>query len=117
VIYGLLGFGMVGGSQVVWPWISWVANGYLVRFRGLQIGVAMDFRWVSGEVLWVANGCGHGSQVHLEWVTKGSQWLRFCGFFCHRWWWLAMASCRLLGLVAKTLLIGRMLERNKKIIF
>ena len=28
--------------------------------------------------------------------------------------WLVVASCRLLRLVAETLLIGRMLERNKK---
>ena len=37
--------------------------------------------WVLGDVSWVADGCGHGSQVRLEWVTEGSQWLRFCGFF------------------------------------
>ena len=42
--------------------------------------------------------------MRLEWVIEGSRWLRFYGFFCHRWWWLAVASCKLLGLVAETLL-------------
>ena len=67
------------GCRWVWPWVGLKWCGY--GFRGLQMGVAMGFRWVLGDVSWVADGCGHGSQVRLEWVTEGSQWLRFCGFF------------------------------------
>ena len=33
------------------------------------MGVVMGFRWVLGEVSWVVDGCGRGSQVRLEWVT------------------------------------------------
>ena len=50
MICGLLGFGMVGRSQVVWSWVSWVANGcdhgFQVRFLGLQMGVAVGLRCV-----------------------------------------------------------------------
>ena len=75
---------------------GWILSGVVVGF----VGYRWVWLWVSGEVSWVANGCGCGSQVHLEWVTEASQWLRFCGFFCHWWWWLAVASYKLLGLVA-----------------
>ena len=71
MICGLLGFGMVGGSQVVWLGVSWVAD-----------------------------GCGRGSQVRLEWVTEGSRWLRFCGFFGWQRLFLAGFGCKWLGLVA-----------------
>ena len=62
---------------VWWVGLKWCGRG----FRGLQMGVTMGFRWVSREVSWVADGCGRGSQVRLEWVIEGSRWLRFCGFF------------------------------------
>ena len=55
---------------------GWVSGGVAVGFVGC--------RWVWLWVSWVADGCGRGSQVRLEWVTEGSRWLRFCGFFCHR---------------------------------
>ena len=74
---------------MVWSWVSWVANGC---GRGwVSGGVAIGFRWVSGEVSWVADGCGRGSQVRLEWLTEGSRWLRFGGFFATGgggWQWL-----------------------------
>ena len=100
MICGLLGFGMVSRSQVVWPWVSWITGGSQVRFRGLQMGEAVGFRWVSGEVSWVVDGCGRGSQVRLEWVTEGSRWLRFCGFFGWQRLFLAGFGCKWLGLVA-----------------
>ena len=50
------------GCKWVWPWVS---GGSQVRFRGLQMGVAVGFGWVSG-----AFGMGHRgfTVVEVLWV-------------------------------------------------
>ena len=67
MICGLLGFGMVGGSQVVWPWVAngcgrgWVSGGVAMGF----VGCRWVWPWVSG-----AFGMGHRgfTVVEVLWV-------------------------------------------------
>ena len=78
MICGLLGFGMVGGSQVVWLWVSWVADGC---GRGWVLGgVAMGFigcrwvwPWVSGGSQVRFRGLQMGVVMGLRCVWNGSQ--------------------------------------------
>ena len=71
MIFGLLGFGMVGGSQVVWPWVSWVADG--CGYGWVSGGVAMGFVGCKWVWPWVSGG------VEIGFVGIGGE-IGFVGF-------------------------------------